>query len=179
MDTQPIKCASRDFTKSPFYLIQINNSEKRYVVSFQDIEKIRSFILHFAGKAKGDLQIKIRDFSDRGNPVDYTGTVTLEKLKEVLEAYEELLFHNGYHDLMLRLPESGEYIAFDEHGLMFIYTRGEYKPLLESMNIPFKPEEKLIYEFDHWHYSPANGKEDLRKLITELNLLALDLEPGD
>lgn len=169
-ENKPIKCASKDFKTSPFYLIQSNGSDKRFVASFQDREKIKQFLTSFVDNTSEKLQIKIRDFDDRENPIDFSGQATKSKLKTVLDKYNEVVFHDGYHDLMLRRPETGDYIAFEEHGLVFIYTRDNYSDTLEKLGLTYKANEKLIYEFDHWHYRPANGRQDLKNLINELGL---------
>lgn len=167
---KPIKCASRDFKSSPFYLIQSNGSDKRFVASFQDVLKIKEFLTLFIDQTLGELQIKIRDFDDKENPVDFEGKATKTKLKTTLDNYEEVVFHDGYYDLMLRRPETGDYIAFDEHGLVFIYSNDNYSDTLEKFGLSYKANEKLIYEFDHWHYRPANGRQDLNNLINDLGL---------
>src|SRR5690606_24717863 len=135
------------------------------VVSFQNIEKIKSFLTNFIDNSDKDMQVKIRDFDDYENPIDFDGYVPKEKLKSALNKYEEVIFHDGYHELMIRRPTSGEYIAFDEHGLIFIYTKENYSNALNKYGLNYKADEKLIYEFDHWHYRPANGSEDLKKMI--------------
>jgi hypothetical protein len=167
---KPIKCAAKDFKTSPFYLIQSNGSNKRFVASFQDGQKIKQFLTLFIDQSLDELQIKIRDFDDKENPIDFEGQATKSKLKPTLDKYEEVVFHDGYHDLMLRRPETGDYIAFDEHGLVFIYTQDNYSDTLEKLGLSYKANEKLIYQFDHWHYRPANGRQDLKNLINELGL---------
>ena len=167
---KPIKCASKDFKTDPFYLIQSNGPDKRFVASFQDEQKIKQFLNLFISRTSDELQIKIRDLDDKENPLEFEGQVTISRLKATLEKYDEVFFHDGYHDLMIRLPETGDYMAFDEHGLVFIYTQDNYSDTLESLGLTYKANEKLIYQFDHWHYRPANGRQDLKNLINELGL---------
>lgn len=167
---KPIKCASKYFKTSPFYLIQSNGADKRFVVSFQDGEKIKLFLTIFIDSSDSDLQVKIRDFRDHENPIDFDGTVTKAKLTSALHKYAEVIFHDGFHELMLMSPNTGDYIAFDEHGLVFIYTKYNYAGALNKYGLTYKASEKLIYEFDHWHYRSAYGREDLNQLINELGL---------
>jgi hypothetical protein len=165
-----VKCASKEFKAIPFYLIQAKGSDKRFVVSFQDGEKIKLFLSKFIDESADSLQVKIRDFEDHENPVDFTGKVTKEDFKVALNEYEDVIIHDGYHDLMIRRPETGDYIAFDEHGLIFIYTQYNYSTILEDFGLTYKADEKLIYQFDHWHCRSANGRNDLNKLVKELQL---------
>ncbi|MCK6640963.1 MAG: hypothetical protein L6Q81_12850 [Bacteroidia bacterium] len=91
-------------------------------------------------------------------------------LQTLIDKYDGVVFHDGCNELMIRIPESGEYMAFDEHGLVFIYTQADYSNDLARYEIKYKPKEKLIYEFDHWHYRPGNAKEDLACFISDLGL---------
>lgn len=166
---KPIKCASQEYKAAPFFLIQSNGSDKRFVVSFQDVEKIKLFFSSFLNSSKR-FQVKIRDYKDYENPIDFSGATSQGKLAEILISYRDIIFHDGYHDLMIRNPDTGEYIAFDEHGLLFIYTTKNYSDILTKMSLEYKANEKLIYEVGHWHYRPANGGENLHKLIEELEL---------
>jgi hypothetical protein len=166
----PIKCASNDFKTSPFYLIQSNESDKRFVASFQDSEKIKQFITSFIDNTLDELQIKIRDFNDQENPIDFSGYAKKSQLKITLDKYSAVIIHDGYHVLMLRRPETGDSIAFDEHGLIFVYTQENYSDAFEKLELTYKMNEKLIYQFDHWHYRPSNGQQDLKNLINELGL---------
>lgn len=167
---KPIKCVSTDFKANPFYMIQSNRYEKRFVASFQSGDKIKDFLTLFIDWTADELQVKIRDFADIENPIDYDGLAKKSLLKGMLDKFEELIFHDGFHDLMLRRPETGDYIAFDEHGLIYIYTQDNYSNILEGFGLTYKSTEKLIYQFDHWHYRPSNGRQDLESLVNELGL---------
>lgn len=168
MTEKPIKCAANGFVKNPFYLIQSNGEEKRFVASFQDKKGIQHFLNEFIGQSE-KIQIKIRDFDDPENPIDYNGQASQLKVKEILDKYE-FIFHNGFHVLMLRIPENGDYIAFDEHGLIFIYADKDYSMILKNYGLSHDENAKLIYEVDHWHYSKTTDKEDLKILIDEIGL---------
>jgi hypothetical protein len=89
---EPIKCASKDFQAGPFYLIQSNGSDKRFVASFQDIGKIKQFITSFVDNSSEELEIVIRDLDDPENPIDFSGQATKEKLKAMLDKYNEVVF---------------------------------------------------------------------------------------
>jgi hypothetical protein len=169
-ENKSIKCVSSAPKTSPFYLIQSNGSDKRFVASFQEKEKIKQFLTSFIDYTSDELQIIIRDFDDREKNKDYIGLSTKSKLKSILETYEDYIFYDGFHDLILRRPNTGEYMTFDQHGLVFIHSRENYSVILERLGLTYKANEKLIYEFHHFHIRPANVREDLKKLINELGL---------
>lgn len=170
MNNQPIKAAANDFTKEPFYLVQSNGTDKRYVVSLRDQIRIRTLLAGFINQSKDIIQIKIRDFDNPDTPIDYSGLSSKSKLHELMTKHEEVIFHNGYHDLMLRDPDSGDYMVFDEHGLIFIYTDQDYSEILKNLEAEYRPGEKLIYEFNHWHYCLSGGREKLAEMIKDFEL---------
>lgn len=167
---KPIKCASKDFTSGPFYYIQKAGSDKRFVASIQNVEKLNQFLTSFINNSEDIIQIKIRDFDDPDNPCDYDGEVSVSTMLNILVKYETVIFHDGFHDLMIRRPETGDYITLDEHGIIFIYTEDNYSEELERLGLSHKENEKLIYHFNHWHYRPENSREELKKLIDELGM---------
>jgi hypothetical protein len=166
----PIKCASAEYTAKPFHLIQANETDRRYVISFQDVEKIRTFMFAFIDRASETVAVKLRDNDDADQPTDYDGDVAPQHLKNVINAFEETVFYDGYTDLMIRLPESGDYVVFDQHGLVFVYTHDDYSEVLQQLENPFNPNEQLIYEVSHWHIRPAKARENLHLLVAELDL---------
>lgn len=60
----PIKCASAEYTAKPFHLIQANETDRRYVISFQDVDKIKTFMFAFINQASGTVAVKLRDNDD-------------------------------------------------------------------------------------------------------------------
>ena len=55
MSDKPIKAISKDFTTEPFYLIQSNGKDKRYVVSLRDKLRIRTLLAGFINQSKNEI----------------------------------------------------------------------------------------------------------------------------
>lgn len=170
MSNQPIKAASKEYIKDSFHLIQSNGSDKRYVVSIIEKIRIRTLLAGFINQSEDEIQIKIRDLDNPEKPIEYSGASSKSRLHELMTKHEDVIFHNGFHDLMLRNPDSGDYVAFDEHGLIFIYTNQDYSEILKNLEAEYRPEEKLIYEFNHWHYCLPEGREKLADMIKDFEL---------
>jgi hypothetical protein len=170
MNNQPIKCASKDYTIDSFYLLQIRGTEKRYVIELHDKIRIRTLLAGFINNAQSFVQLKIRDLDNANNIIDYSGEIDKKRLHNIMTECEDVIFHNGYHDLMIRNPKSGDYVVFDEHGLIFIYTDEDYTKILKNLGAEYRPNEKLIYQYEHWHYLMPNGREKLAELIGKLEL---------
>ena len=163
------KCASKEAPKDPFYLIQSNGSDKRYVISLHDPEKIKLLLFNFIRKSRY-LDLKVRDMKSPENPTDYVGMLRRKKLLSILEKYDEFLFDNGNFEFMARISRTGEYIVFDDHGLLFIYSKKDYQSFIESIDIAYQEDQKLIYEFNHWHHGDEDHHEKLMNFVNALGM---------
>jgi hypothetical protein len=74
MSDHPIKCASNEFKSQPFYVIQSNGKDRRYIASFLDKPKTKSFLLLFINGSTSLLQLKIRDLDESEDPKEFCGT---------------------------------------------------------------------------------------------------------
>jgi hypothetical protein len=167
---QPIKCTSRHFKQSDFYLLEQNGSDRRFVASCVNSEKIELLIKSFVNECDKDIRVKICDLADQNNPVDIEGVVDKYLFISTFEKYFDLIFHDGYHEIELMNPQTMDLLAFDEHGLLYIYSDQNYSELLENLGLPFKPNESLITNFDHWHIRTATGQNDLKSFINAIGL---------
>ena len=170
MNRLPIKTAANGYSKDPFYLIQTNGPEKRYVVSLRDKEKIKTIMTGFIEQMKNRVQIKIADLYVIDEPEEYYGELDKFRLFELMTEFEEVIFHHSHHDFMIHNPDSEDYIVFDEHGLLFIYTDEDYSHVLHQFKVEYRPKEKLIYEFSHWHVNLPNPEKRLNEMIEAFGL---------
>src|SRR5882757_9976093 len=115
----PIKSASADYKKEPFYFLQKGKVSQRYIAWFCDKEKIKRFLLAFISKASSGLEVKILDLTDAENPHLLKGEVSPAQIEKALDTHEEVIFHDGYHDLLLLNTATSEYVVFDQHGIIF------------------------------------------------------------
>lgn len=140
------------------------------MVSLSDPIRIRILLAGFINQSENDIQVKIRDLDNPEKPMDYSGALNKSTLHDLMTKHEDVIFHNGYHDLMLRNPGTGDYVVFDEHGLVFVYTSQNYSEVLKNLKADYLPDEKLIYELNHWHYCLTDGQEKLADMIKDFKL---------
>ncbi|TCZ70191.1 hypothetical protein [Flaviaesturariibacter aridisoli] len=172
MNAYPIKSASRDYRPEPFYLLQSNGAAQRLVAYFNSADAIRAVLCAFVGRGNGYLRVKLFDGKSEGDANEYEGTVSQTQLLGALDAFGDFIFHDGFHELLAMHPENGDYIAFDEHGLLFLYVTDPevYQPLLEAQGAAYDPEGRFIYEFDHWHVRPGGAAGGMQELLRYLGL---------
>lgn len=167
----PVKCISKEYDSNNFYLIQHNGENKRFVVSFPSPIKNKEFVEVYIHSIKNIfVEVKIVDLNDSQNPNELYARVNKDLLLQVLNKYSEFFFYDGFHELMVKTPDSSEYIALDEHGLIFIYTDFNFSNFLEKQGLKYMPNQKLVYEFNHFHYRTPNAETNLKEIITLLSL---------
>ena len=170
MNSLPIKCTSNNYKKDPFYLIQTNEDGKRYVVSLNDTFRIRILLSGFIDTSKTTVNITIRSLDEVLDWNVYSGKLSRDRLHALITEFEDVIFHNGRHDLIIQNSDSGDYLTFDDHGLIYINTEEDYSDVLKNLGAEHKPDEKLIYQGFHWHHSTEQLNEELAEFINALGL---------
>ncbi|XOV67499.1 MAG: hypothetical protein ACFHU9_17935 [Fluviicola sp.] len=163
------KCLSGEAPKESFYLVQKYEKQTRYVISLQSPEDALLLLYNFIRKSRY-LDLKIRDMDNNENPTDYVGMLGRKKLLVILEKNEDILLGNVFFEFMAKNSRTGEYIVFDDHGLLFIYSNKDYASFIEQVDVSRNDEAKLIYEYNHWHNGPAGHREALQHFIKELEM---------
>jgi len=52
----------------------------------------------------------------------FVGQVERWRLAQIIQQNEMYVFSDGMHQLCFKEPESNHYLAFDEHGIFFVYS---------------------------------------------------------
>ena len=168
----PIKCtvAGKQAPSEPFYLLHTHGEANRVVVQPATETLIWRLIEDFLDTCPDIIYVKVRDWNDPENPLEYTGSGNKQEVLETLRKFSDVVLYHGKHDLMLRAPKTLDTLGFDEHGLIFLYTDRDLEQYMEALQIPFKPEEKLPYELDHWHVTTTEADESFKPFLTALAL---------
>ena len=165
------KCTSNSYNKDPFYLIKDNDTLKTYIVHLNDEFRIRILLSGFINSIDSIVDLTIRSYEDPFNPIVYRGCQEKNRIHVLLTEFEDVIFHNGYHDLIFRNPDTNESITFDEHGLIFMDTNTDYSDVLKNLGAELKQSEKLISKSFHWHHSSESLNERLFEFISVVGLV--------
>jgi len=54
--------------------------------------------------------------------------------------------------------------------LVFIYTEEDFSEILKNLDATYRPNEKLVYQFEHRHYTIPNAQEKFKAMISDFKL---------
>lgn len=159
-------------------------SEEPFFKIDTDYEQVR--IIAWAGGAEQQEQLFWSLAEVIGERIDYlfkeeidadakgsvwrriSGGILFEDLKSVVEIDTELFFHDSGFQICLRIPDSEDYFAYDEHGIFWIYSRDErFRQSLEQVGLSER-NASLICDSGHWHVRPKDAEQRLERLIETL-----------
>ena len=83
---------------------------------------------------------------------------------------EFYIYSDGMHQLCIRDFNTDEYIALDDHDILFIYSNSQENVRILKNNNFEKRKEKLLMDLGHWHREPKDSKKLVEVLIKEMNL---------
>ena len=97
-----------------------------------------------------------------------SGGIYPKDLRSVVESDSELFFHDSGFQFCARSPETGDYFAYDEHGIFWIYSEdSRYLKKLRKAGLEER-DAALICDSPHWHVRPKDAKERLECFINTL-----------
>jgi len=120
---------------------------------------------------KGEVDLEIRTTDAELNDVVYSGKQERSRLHALMTAFEDVLFHNGFYDLIVKSPDSAESITFDGHGLIYINTTADYADVLANLGAVCKSKVRLISKYFHWHHSSEDLNARLLEFVGSLGLI--------
>jgi hypothetical protein len=153
------KAYREGYSPGAFVFQQVSEEGARLVAWTPDLSQLKSALLAVLHCFPVDLEVLFKTEAEgvgaRNGWRRYHGTVDRPTLLELLEECQELIFSDGGSMLCVRRPDSGEYLALDEHGILFVYsTDPTYLRLHEELGFPKRTTE-LLFESGHWHIRPA------------------------
>jgi hypothetical protein len=103
----------------------------------------------------------------------YHGACSREELTSAIRTHEELVFQDGGNQLCIRCAEEGDYLALDEHGILFLYTEGDgFAAICRELGFEERTQP-LLCEGGHWHVRPPHAMERAQSFVDELGLEAV------
>lgn len=121
-------------------------------------------------KAKAESSVLNPDGPDEW--IRFHGYASNQAVQTALTGFRKLLLCDSTHQFMVRSTETGEYLVFDDYGILWIYSDNEqFKELLVARGFKEK-NQPLIYEGPVWRFTAPKGQ--LKELTDFLMLDEVD-----
>ena len=124
----------------------------------------------FSRHAKVLLKVDKQDAPDGPVWTRYHGEAPLAKVVDAIRASEPFVFQDGYTQLCVRDDDTGEYIALDEYGLLWIYADDDrFEEVCRAAGFEERPEE-LISGREHWRCALPDAPARRERFVKALCL---------
>ena len=167
-----LKAVVDGYNPSPFYFREKYENGHRYVAWSNNLIQLKKVFYGIVSEFPEDIEILLKiSFEDEPEKFDrYYGKINKADFLLIIKENELYVFSDGNHQLCVRNPVSGDYIALDDHDILFIYSDLNENIEILKNNEFEERKEKLILEEGHWHVRPSNSEELSDRLIKKLNL---------
>ena len=173
------KAVVSGYAPSPFFYAQTSPSGAvRWVAWSGDVEQTRRLVYdvlkQFSPHAQVLLKVDKQDVPDGPVWTRYHGEAPLAKVVGAIRDNEPFVFQDGYTQLCVRDDDTGEYIALDEYGLLWIYADDDrFVEVCRRNGFEERPEH-LISDGGHYRRSLADAAEQRDRFLRELDLEEVD-----
>ena len=174
------KAVSPDYAPEPFYLVETSESgETRLPCWSTDPASLMEIILEVLKTFPEEVEmlIKAKTESDTADShesdewIRFHGYSSNRAVQNALTRFHKFLVCDSTHQFMVRNTETGEYLCFDDYGILWIYSGDEkFKKLLVARGFKEKDDQPLIYEGPVWRFTAPNPKDQLKELADFLML---------
>lgn len=155
------KAYREGYEPRPFAFRQIYSEGTRVAAWTADLGQLRRLLLAVLDEFPGDVEIlfKTKTGAEEDDWQRYVGGVRKSALIDLLGPCEELVLSDGRSMLCVRRPDTREYLARDEHGILFLYLEGpRCLELCEQLGFENRVEEP-IFAAPHWHVRPKAAEQ--------------------
>jgi hypothetical protein len=170
-----IKAWSQEYQESPFFFEGNVKAGHRLIAWAEDCALTKKafyrILESFPQSIEVLLKIEFRDSAET-KPLwsRFYGVVDRWQVVKVIQDNEVYVFSDGSHQLCLKVPESDHYLAFDEHGIFFIYSpTAEGVAVFRSLGFASRYAEPIFSKPHFPHIPPESEKLGMR-VLTGLGL---------
>jgi hypothetical protein len=172
-DVVDSKAVRPDYAPPPFYFRQTSSDKAvRYVAWPGNATRAQTVFGALLRLMPDELDVLLKsdkqDTADGPTFVRYYGPVQRARLLEAIAQSADLIYRDGYTQLCVRQPDSGEYIVLDEYGLIWVYSDAALvPPLAEHLRMQ---RTDLITAGGCYRRRIPNAVEQERQFVTLLKL---------
>ena len=174
-----LKAWAPEYNETPFFFEEKSDRGTRLVAWSEESQQTQQALYSIIESLPWDVDVLLKicvgnDANSKPLWSRYHGNISRSRLIEAIQANEKYVFSDGMHQLCAKDPESDRYLAFDDHGVFFLYS-----PLPSDAAI-FRTlgfEERYaepIFGNPHYQCAPPGSEQMEQKFLA-----ALQLEPAN
>jgi hypothetical protein len=170
-----IKAWSREYEEAPFFFEQNVPAGHRIIAWAEDSALTKrafyQILEGFSQIIEVLLKIEFRDKAE-AKPLwsRYHGTIDKWRVVHIIQENEVYVFSDGSHQLCLKVPQGDRYLAFDEHGILFLYSpTAEDAAMFRSLGFESRYAEP-IFSKPHFQHVPPEPEKLEMQFLTQLGL---------
>jgi hypothetical protein len=170
-----IKAWAKEYEESSFFFEQEFEKGRRIIAWSEEPEQIKAALYAIIGNFPDTVEILLkievcRDSENRCQWSRFHGETNQSLLIRVIRENELYVFADGMHQLCLKDPNSDRYVAFDEHGIFFVYSPNAADVEI-FRSLKFDPHyAEPIYSMPHFQCTPPDSEVLEHKFVKDLKL---------
>jgi hypothetical protein len=173
------KAVSPDYNPGPFYFVEASQTgEVRMPCWSPDPAPLMEIMLETLNGFPEEVGvlIKARVETSSTHPeedewVRFFGYCNKRAVQNAVARFRKFIQCDSTHQFMVRNTDTGEYLVFDDYGILWIYSGDpKFIEILQGRGYSEKKGQKLIYEGPSWRLTAPDSAGQLRQLVDLLML---------
>ena len=172
------KTFSPDYNPEAFYFVEASETgEVRMPCWSNDSDSLWEIILEVLKSFPEEVGVLTKRRVETEQPgredewVRFFGYCSNRVVETALSRFRKFLLRDSTHQFLFRNTETGEYLAFDDYGILWIYSEDKkFKDLLDRRGFCEKPGQPLIYDGPLWRLTAPDSADQMKELVHFLML---------
>lgn len=169
----PLKASHPDYNPAPFFFVERNSEGNVRLVAWTgEIDQLRTSFRRVIDGWEDTLDVlfKTEQNPETGDWTRYYGRLSAPKFKDAIPTFDEIIFRDGGSVLCVKDARSGDYLALDQNGILFVYSNDPgFVPKFKELGFEMR-KNKLIDEKAHWNVHPKNAGAKRKLFVEHLGL---------
>ena len=159
-----MKSARNEYSESPFYYTEVFEGAPRTIAWHESTDSQIAIFYELLDLLEDRVEYLFKE--DTGETDGHekwsriSGGIYKSALIELIQKHEKWFFGDSVFQFCFREPESESYVAYDEHGLFFIYNMTDCEKTLQKQGLQ-NVEKELITAKPHWAVRVKDSEQKL------------------
>ena len=168
-----MKSARNEYKEKPFYFTEIFEGSPRTIAWDESTENQKDIFFGLLSLLEERIDYLFKEDTDDTNEKDrwirISGGIYKSDLIDLITLHEKWFFNDSVFQFCFREPDGTDYVAYDEHGLFYIYGLPQSEDILKKYGLQYRNSE-LISDKAHWQVRPKDSEKDLETFKVQLKL---------